>query len=179
MRIRHVLVIAGIMALAGITVRCADKPPSAPQEPVVGIPAEVHVVKEFYRAGFQISVFGGLITSDFDNERSNVGFGGDYFFNKNLGLGASTAFEDVDGVAFDKLNLRGLVRLPIGRYAVYGFAGTTREFDDHEWALVIGPGLEGRITTEIGAFTEIGILKRWTGDREVGAEARIGIRYAF
>ncbi len=181
MKLKHALIIAGIMALTGITVRCADKPPSAPQEPVVGIPVERVDPQKFFRANeFSVEGFAGLRTSDFDDERSHAGVGVSYYITENIGFGADTSWEDLNGHFFDNLSARALYRIPIDRNAIYGFLGGQFLFDPDDWAGILGVGVERRWTPRIGTFLEIGMFKELTGDeRAAAATARVGVRYAF
>lgn len=162
---KTLLVIVSLFALIALT--------TAP-------PVKAGEVEKYYRAGeFSLDAFGELHTQDFDSERSAAGFGANFFLTENFGVGASTSFQDLNGSAVDNLSLRGIWRAPFGRNAVYLFGGATRRFQEGEWDLYLGPGLETRFTKNFGIFAETGIDKQITGAREATAIGRVGVRVAF
>lgn len=134
----------------------------------------------YFRAGeFSIDLFGGVKTTDFDNERSSAGFGVNLFLTENIGIGASTAFEDLSGSAFDNFSLRGIYRIPIHKNAIYGFGGAQRLLNQGDWAGELGVGVERRWTSHFGTFVEVGMHKELTGERNASATGKVGIRVAF
>lgn len=162
---KKLLVIIGIVGLIAVCARAANKE---------------GFTKSFYRAGeFSVSAFGGVTSPDLDAETTHVGIGADFFLTENLGIGALSSFEDTKGSLVDNVSLRALFRAPIGRYAFGAFAGATRQLKAGEWSINLGPTFEVRLTEHLGWITEIGMDKRLTGDREVSAVARTGIRFAF
>lgn len=136
--------------------------------------------EDYYRAcEFSVDAFGSVATTDFDNERGSAGFGVNFFMTENIGVGVSTAFEDLDGSTFDNVSVRGIYRIPIRKNAIYGFAGGKRLLNDGDWAGLIGMGVERRWTKAFGTFLECGGEKELTGQRNVKAFGTAGIRINF
>lgn len=134
----------------------------------------------YFRANeFSIDLFGGVRTGDFDSERSSAGFGVNLFLTENIGIGASTAFEDLNGSAFDNFSLRGIYRIPINKNAIYGFAGGQRLLNQGDWAGELGVGVERRWNYSIGTFAEVGMHKELTGERNTSATGKVGLRCSF
>lgn len=168
---KKLLAIVGILTLLGILTRAAE--PKLPTPP--------EAVADYYRAGeFSVEGFGGLRTSDFDNERSNIGIGMNYFLTENVGVGIATAFENTSGQFFENLSVRGIYRIPIDKNAIYGFVGGYYLFDNDDWAADLGVGVERRWIPHLGTFLEIGMLKKLTGnEKPAAATARVGLRIPF
>lgn len=135
----------------------------------------------YYKANeFSLDVFGGLRTSDFDNERSHAGVGMNYFLTQNIGVGVATSWEDLSGEFFDNISVRGIYRIPIDKNCIYGFLGGQFLFDDDNWAANFGVGVERRWIPHLGTFLEIGMHKELTGDeRPASATAKVGLRVPF
>lgn len=139
----------------------------------------------YFKAGeFSVDLFGGVKTPDFDRERSSAGFGVNLFITENIGIGASTAFEDMNGSAFDNFSLRGIYRIPLSyvpgnQNAIYGFAGAQRLLNQGDWAGELGVGVERRWARHFGTFAEIGMFKELTGERNVSATGKVGVRVVF
>lgn len=128
---------------------------------------------------FQIDSFYQNTSDNLDNERGAVGIGANLFLTRNFGIGASTALEDLKGSTIDSISVRGIFRAPISHYAFYAFGGGTREFDSGDWSIQAGPGFEWRWTPNFGPWAEIGFTKQLTGEREIAAQARLGLRASF
>lgn len=138
--------------------------------------------QEFYKGGeFSIEAFGSVVSPDLDSERTQYGFGGQFFLTRNLGIGAYTAIENLDGHTLENVTVRGIWRVPIERHALYFWGGATRYFhDETRWNLVLGPGYEFRPIEHVGLFAEIGMEKELTGEvRDLSATARAGLRFSF
>lgn len=157
---KKLLTIIGLLAVLGTLTRvCAEGP---------------------YRAQeFQIDGFYQSTSIDLDDERGAVGIGGNLFLTRNLGLGISTALEDLNGSTIDSISVRGIFRAPINQYAFYAFGGGTRELDSGDWSIQAGPGFEWRWTPNFGPWAEIGFTKQLTGSRDIAAQARLGLRVSF
>jgi len=166
---KKILLTGNILTLLAGALRAADAP-------ILVVP---EATPSFYRAGVEFDVSAGIATPDLDRERSSVGFGANLYVTENVGIRAFTSFEDLHGSTFDNVSVAALYRIPLGRHAIYGFAGGTRELNDGEWSIIGGPGFETRFTPRIGAFGELGFSKRLTGDREISATARVGLRVFF
>lgn len=135
---------------------------------------------EFYRAGeFSVDTFYQAHTSDFDKAPGAPGIGLNYFPHENIGLGLSTAMDNVEGTFFEEVAARGIYRMPFGRNAISLWAGGTFNLESEDWRLNLGPEVETRLTKNVGAFLRLGIDKQLTGDRDAAALVVIGVRAAF
>ena len=148
MNTKHWSVIAGILFLVACLSRAAEPPlPIVPE------------TTSFYGSEFSIDGFVGTATTDFNDERSFTGFGVNLFLNDNFGIGASSSFNDLNGQFIDNVSLRGIYRVPIGRTALYGFAGGLRHLEADKWGVTLGGGVEHRFSRWFNLFGEIGIEK--------------------
>ncbi len=103
--------------------------------------------------------FAGVQTTDFNNERSFLGFGVNYFINSNFGVGAHSSFTDASGNFFNDLALKGIYRVPVKNSAPYAFVGGLRHFDEGEYGVTLGIGAEHRFKPWLGAYVEIAMEK--------------------
>lgn len=134
----------------------------------------------YYKGGeFNLSLFGSVNTTDFDNERGSVGLGADLFLSENIGIGVSTAIEDMNGSTIDNVSVRVLYRIPVKQNAIYGFAGGKRLLNEGAWSGLIGMGVERRWAKHFGTFLEWGGEKQLTGSRDVSAFGTAGVRLNF
>jgi len=168
---KKLLAIAGLV-LAGSIAMAADGPT---------MPTPPEAVADYYRAKeFSIDAFGGLTTSDFDNERSYLGLGINYFITEEFGASVQTSFPNAGGQFFENIAVRGIYRAIFNKNALYGYAGPQFLFKDDDWVGELGVGLERRWTRHFGTFAEVGILKELTGDsRNAAASGRVGVRWAW
>lgn len=168
---KKLLAIISILGLLAIIIR-ADEPK---------LPTPPEAVANYYHANeFSLDAFGGLRTSDFNSERSHAGIGVNYFITENIGFGAATSWEDLNGEFFDNISARAIYRIPIDKNAIYGYVGAQYLFDNDDWAGNLGVGVERRWTRHFGTFLEIGMHKEITGiERPAAATAKIGVRIPF
>lgn len=167
---KKLIAIIGILAVLAVIVRAAEQLPFAETN------------KAYFKAKeFSAEVFGGVRTSNFDDERSHAGIGVNYFLTENIGAGVDTSWEDMNGQAFDNISVRGIYRVPVNdKHAFYGFLGGQFLFDDDDWAALIGIGAERRWKPWLGTFVEIGMHKELTGnERAASATAKVGVRVPF
>lgn len=151
-------------------------------------------VESYYGANeFSVDVFGYLRTRDFDNERTGVGLGLNYFYTQNWGIGIEGSSGDVGGIFVESARLNLIYRIPINRSAVYVFAGAGADFcvppipssspssikeDDGEvFAFCFGTGLEHRFSKHLGMFADVRFEK--PEHRSAQALGRVGLRIPF
>lgn len=140
----------------------------------------------FYRAGeFQIDLFGSASVAslrsvdDLNDHEAGAGFGVNYFFTRNFGLGYEVRGQ-ARTIKSDWLNEGGVsafYRLPIGTIAPYGVAGVGYEILNLELRgnFYAGAGLEVRLSPRVGVFTEV--RRVWEGPKKY--DARAGLRFAW
>ncbi|MDB6017634.1 MAG: hypothetical protein JWR19_2123 [Pedosphaera sp.] len=113
------------------------------------------------------------------------GVGMNYFFTRDLGIGADTSFQTGASDFVDHVGGNIIARIPIEvlRTAPYVFAGGGRKFDPiDQWFGDVGAGLEFRFNRNLGVFGDARyiwldkILANGTRDQ---ALLRAGVRVAF
>lgn len=114
------------------------------------------------------------------------GVGMNYFWSKDVGIGADTSFQDGESKFVNHVGGNLMVRFPIEplRMAPYVFAGGGRNFDPiGSWFGDAGGGLEFRLNHNLGIFGDGRYI--WN-DRAIRADGtrdslllRAGIRVAF
>lgn len=114
------------------------------------------------------------------NTRLGAGLGLNYFFTRNLGIGADVYSEDTKGAFIDSLSGNLTLRFPLGQsgFAPYVFGGGGYQFDLAKvWFGQAGAGMEYRFTRQVGAFVDA----RWVlpDETKYYGVARIGVRFAF
>jgi len=115
-----------------------------------------------------------------DNTKLGAGVGANYFFTRNLGVGAE-AYSQNDGGDFVN-NVTGniLARLPLGEsgFAPYALAGGGYRFQDVQtWLMQAGGGIEYRFCKNLGIFLDARcVIPEKTSYYGV---ARAGVRFAF
>ena len=114
------------------------------------------------------------------DSRLGAGVGVNYFFNRNVGVGAEAFSENTDGVFIDSASASLIVRFPLGEggFAPYAFGGAGYQFERAKaWFGQIGGGLEYRFSRHVGAFVDARfVLPDETKYYGVG---RLGVRFAF
>jgi hypothetical protein len=114
------------------------------------------------------------------NARLGAGAGINYFFTRNLGVGAEAYSENTTGTFIDSTSANLTLRLPLGQsgFAPYAFGGGGRHFDAlKEWFAQAGGGIEYRFNPHMGIFMDArGVLPDKA--RYYGV-ARLGLRFAF
>lgn len=163
MKTTKLAVIFGILTLIAIMCRAGDAPA------IVASGTE-----KYYGSEVSADMFTGFGTTDFNNETGFTGFGLNYYLNDNFGVGASTSFDSFGGRFFDNVALKGLYRIPIGKAAIYGFAGGLRELEADKWGVTLGGGTEYRLAKYLSLFGEVAMEK--FSDIDPIAVGRIGIR---
>lgn len=147
---------------------------------------------EFYRANeLSLDIFGsgsvGRYTLDHlsSNRVENdgelgAGLGVNYFFTRNLGIGAEAYSENTEGVFIDNASANLTLRFPLGESgcAPYVFGGGGRQFDlSNVWFGQAGGGVELRFTPTVGIFADARVV--WPNETEYYGVARIGLRFSF
>jgi hypothetical protein len=115
-----------------------------------------------------------------ENTQLGAGLGLNYFFTRNIGIGADAYSEDTDGSLIDSASASLLLRFPLGKsgFAPYIFGGGGRQFDFVEaWFAQAGAGMEYRFTRNIGAFVDA----RWVlpDETKYYGVGRLGMRFSF
>lgn len=115
-----------------------------------------------------------------DNGRLGAGVGLNYFFNRNIGLGADAYTENTAHSFVDNTSLNLIVRFPIdsAHIAPYIYGGAGRQFDPSElWFGQAGAGLEVRFTRQVGIFADARYV--FTDETANFGVGRLGVRLAF
>jgi hypothetical protein len=114
------------------------------------------------------------------NARLGAGAGINYFFTRNIGIGAEAYSENTTGTFVDSASANLTLRLPLGQsgFAPYVFGGGGRHFDAlKEWFAQAGAGVEYRFTPHVGVFVDArGVLP---DEARYYGVARLGMRFAF
>jgi hypothetical protein len=151
-----------------------------------------NVDNDLYRANeLSVDAFGsaslGKYTIDHPSGRRirhNTQLGGgagiNYFFTRNIGIGADAYSENTDGSVVDSASANLILRLPLGQsgFAPYVFGGGGYHFEEIRTQFAqAGLGIEYRFTPHLGMFIDArGVLPDHTPDYGV---ARLGFRFAF
>lgn len=109
-----------------------------------------------------------------------AGVGLNYFFTRNLGIGAEAYSENTSGTFIDNASGNLTLRLPLGQsgLAPYVFGGGGRQFDRLEaWFGQAGGGLEYRFNQHIGVFVDARMVL--PDEAKYYGVARLGMRFAF
>jgi hypothetical protein len=145
-----------------------------------------------YRAEeFSLDVFGSLslgkeeirnISGNVveDDSELGIGVGLNYFFTRNLGLGADVYSENSSGSFIDSASANLILRLPLGEggFAPFAYIGGGRQFDmAEEWFAQVGVGIEYRFTPQIGAFLDARAV--FPEEVDYYGVARLGMRFGF
>lgn len=148
-------------------------------------------VESYYHANeFSADVFGYLRTRDFDNERTGVGLGLNYFYTVNWGLGVEASAGDMSATFVESARLNLIYRIPINRSAIYLFAGAGADFcvppivssdesggEGEVFAFDFGAGAEHRFSEHLGVFADVRFDK--PEHQSAQAIARAGVRIPF
>ena len=114
------------------------------------------------------------------NTKFGVGAGINYFFTRNIGIGADAYSENTTGAFIDSASANLILRLPLGQsgFAPYAFGGGGHQFDMGQmWFGQAGGGMEYRFTPHVGVFIDArGVLPNET---KLYGVARAGLRFAF
>jgi hypothetical protein len=113
-----------------------------------------------------------------DDFRLGMGFGGNYFFTRNLGAGVEVPLRQFE--LPEEIDASFYLRYPLNDtpWAPYGFAGFGRQYKGNaQWKSYVGAGVEYRWNPNTGVFTDIrGTFPETTGDY---AMIRAGLRLGF
>jgi hypothetical protein len=115
-----------------------------------------------------------------DNGRLGLGLGGNYFFHRNIGIGADAYTENTQHSFVDNTSGNLIVRFPFDRahLAPYVFGGAGYQFDPEGlWFGQAGGGLEVRFTRTIGLFTDARYV--FTDGTQNFGVGRLGLRLGF
>lgn len=122
-----------------------------------------------------LNLFGTYADREEDHWGGGVGLS--YFFTRNIGLGASTHWENWSGSFIDEALGEAYVRLPLGDFPIapygIGSAGYNWQFDG--WLFGVGGGAEARFTEAVGIFSDVQYMFREGGDKD-GVLIRLGVR---
>ena len=114
------------------------------------------------------------------NGQLGAGLGLNYFFIRNLGIGADVYSENTTRAFIDSAEANLILRFPLGQsgFAPYAFGGGGYQFDMAQlWFGQFGAGMEYRFTPHVGLFIDArGVLPNETKYYGV---ARLGLRFAF
>ena len=108
------------------------------------------------------------------------GIGVNYFFTKQVGIGADMNIPNNDGAFVDQVQGSLIARVPIGNsgFAPYVFGGGGRGFDPvDEWLGHAGVGGEFRLNRMTGVFVDGRYV--WADRSSNRALFRAGLRFAF
>lgn len=149
---------------------------------VLALPKPVYAADapDFYAAReLNIDIFGSATTPDLDGYTTGAGVGVTYFLSRNFGAGATiTGDWSSEGQTVDNAGAHAIYRIPIQRSAIYLRAGPTWSLRADTWAIDVGPGIEHRLTRNIGFFGEALLNKPLSGG-DVAAVGRLGLRLAW
>ena len=115
-----------------------------------------------------------------EDTKLGAGLGLNYFFTRNLGIGADVYSENTTGDFVDSASASLIFRLPLGQsgFAPYAFGGGGHRFDPSDvWFAQLGAGIEFRLLRQLGVFLDA----RWVLPEENDnyGVARLGMRFAF
>lgn len=121
-----------------------------------------------------LMTFGNWI--DKQDERWGGGIGIGYFLTRNLGVAATTHWEDLEGTFFDNLAGEAYLRLPLSRLPIAPYAlGSAAYSWEHEiWSFGVGGGAELRFNEAVGLFSDI----QWLFNEGAGNDG-VGVRFGF
>jgi hypothetical protein len=112
--------------------------------------------------------------------RLGAGAGMNYFFTRNIGIGAEAYSENTTGTFIDSASANLTLRLPLGQsgFAPYAFGGGGRHFDAlKEWFAQAGGGIEYRFNPHVGIFIDARAVL--PNEARYYGVARLGMRFAF
>jgi hypothetical protein len=115
-----------------------------------------------------------------DNGRLGLGFGGNYFFTRNLGLGGDAYTENTQHSFIDNTSGNLILRFPFeaAHLAPYIYGGAGYQFDPEGlWFGQAGGGLEYKFTRVFGIFTDARYV--FTDGTQNFGMGRLGIRLGF
>lgn len=109
-----------------------------------------------------------------------MGIGMNYFFHRNVGIGAQAYTESTSDHFVDNVDGSLIVRFPLGEsgLAPYGFGGGGRQFDPRiQWTWHAGGGLEFRFARHVGVFLDGRFV--WADETRDYGLGRVGVRIGF
>jgi hypothetical protein len=124
--------------------------------------------------------FSSFPTTNIRHGRFGGGVGLNYFFTRNLGLGADINIPDNGGNFVDSAAASVIGRLPIDSISLapYALAGGGRQFDPvWKWFAHVGGGLEFRLNHYTGIFSDARYV--WADAMPDYVYVRAGLRFAF
>lgn len=131
-----------------------------------------------------LSLFGSISDESLGSSDEDWGFGlaANYFpLQKFLGFQVGSTWRNMEGTFMDDVEADMILRFPIDRLrlAPYVIGGGAYRFEQEDWDVSVGPGLQYRFTDKWGVFGEY----RYHFDREaIGEEVnevRFGINLVF
>jgi len=173
-----VYITATILALAALPARAEDN--------------VANQMDDTYRAGeLSLDGFGTASLGEYtinhlstdrvnDNTKLGAGLGANYFFTRNLGVGAEAYSQNDGGDFVNSATANALLRLPLGEsgFAPYALAGGGYRFQEVQtWLVQAGGGIEYRFCKHLGIFLDARLaIPEKTSYYGV---ARAGVRFAF
>jgi len=115
-----------------------------------------------------------------DDGRLGLGLGGNYFFTRNIGLGADAYTENTQHSFVDNTSGNLIIRFPFDsvHLAPYVFGGGGYQFDPSGvWFGQAGGGLEVRFIRQVGMFVDARYVFT-DGTKNFGV-GRLGVRLGF
>jgi outer membrane protein W len=161
--------------------------------PVLAEHSDYHRTGDLFRAHeFSVDLFGSLSVGQEtiddisgnrvkDDGRLGAGAGVNYFFTRNIGIGADAYSENTHDEFVDKASANLIIRFPFetAQLAPYVFGGGGRQFDPNEISFgQIGAGLEVRVNPRWAIFTDVRYMFMEKGADDIGL-GRLGLRLAF
>lgn len=147
---------------------------------IAGISAGAANVKadEAFSAGERyFSVFGSYV--DKFGDALGLGAGVMYFITPQIGVGAATHVERVEGKLLDNLSGEAYFRVPLKDRPVapYGVTALGYSFETEEMFYSIGGGAEWKLSPRLRAFGDLSW--QFNEDSKDGVAIRLGVRVAF
>jgi hypothetical protein len=124
-------------------------------------------------------VFGSYVDKPHRDSDVAPGVGLSYFLTRNIGVSASTFWENTSGSFIDNIAAEACYRFPLRNMplAPYGLVGVGYSFETDETFGYFGGGAEWRFSQKWGAFADL----RWqlNNDTDNGVGVRFGARFIF
>jgi hypothetical protein len=184
--------IVGTMLITSTSLRAQDTNNSNGTFPAMGTETASNDQGELYRANeLSLDAFGSGSLGKYSidhlsghrvrhDTQLGAGLGINYFFTRNIGIGADAYSENTTGSAVDSASANLILRLPLGKsgFAPYVFGGGGFHFDAIRTQFAqAGAGIEYRFCPHMGVFIDArGVLPEHTPDYGV---ARLGLRFVF
>jgi len=135
--------------------------------------------ESYYKAGVSLDGFVSARTYDLNKARGGAGFGANFWFANNLGIGGETLIENTGGEhVFDYAQGNILWRITSGKAALNLLAGAGWDFERDEIYVSAGGGPEYALTKNLHIFGDARAQKPVEGG-DIHAIFRAGFRLSF